>query len=137
MEVQRYATLAPLGVPHEVVDDTFLQGYAIPKGAIILANIWAIHHDPEVWTNPEEFRPERFLDDEGNICQPKEYMPFSVGLRKCVGENLAKKELFIVFSSLLHRFTFKTPPGVETSLEGTLGASFVPKPYEIIVINRD
>ena len=79
MEVQRLVTIAPLGVPHIAAEDTTLQGYTIPKDTIIICNIWAIHHDPKVWEDPEQFRPERFLDSKGNVCRPQEYMPFSIG----------------------------------------------------------
>ena len=79
MEVQRFASIAPLGVPHVAAEDTTLQGYTIPKGTIITCNIWAIHHDPKVWKDPEQFRPERFLDSKNNVLRPQEYMPFSVG----------------------------------------------------------
>ena len=79
MEVQRHISILPLGVPHIAAADTTLQGRNIPKGTLLFCNIWGIHHDPDSWTNPDQFNPERFLDADGNICQPKEYIPFSIG----------------------------------------------------------
>ena len=79
MEIQRFVTILPIGVPHIAAEDTTLQGHTIPKGTILACNIWAIHHDPNVWKDPEQFRPERFLDRNGDVCRPQEYIPFSVG----------------------------------------------------------
>ena len=66
-------------MPHEAADDTMLQGFSIPKGTTLFSNIWAVHHDPELWTDPDEFRPQRFLNEEGAVFQPEYYMPFSAG----------------------------------------------------------
>ena len=80
LEIQRFATITPLAVPHAPVKDTVLNGYDIPKGTVILPNIWAVHHDPELWENPHEFNPDRFLDPETNRLLPREELiPFSLG----------------------------------------------------------
>ncbi|XP_072020640.1 vitamin D 25-hydroxylase-like isoform X2 [Amphiura filiformis] len=60
-----------------------------------------------------------------------------LGHRKCLGEHLAKMELFIIFSHLLHQFTFKSPPDVELSMDGTLGVTNAPKPFQCVAIQRD
>ena len=80
MEVQRIASIVPTGVPHVAAEDTTLQGFFIPKDTILLPNLWAVHHDANVWSEPEKFKPERFLDEDGNVHQPEDnYAPFSVG----------------------------------------------------------
>ena len=79
MELHRISSILPVGVPHAATVDTRLDGYDIPKGTIIIPNIWGIHHDPSIWENPEEFRPERFLDDEGCLVRKEELIPFSIG----------------------------------------------------------
>ena len=79
MEVQRIASIAPLGLPHRALEDTTLFGYTIPQNAIIMSNLWGIHHDPEIWKDPETFSPERFLDGDKLKNQPQMYMPFSTG----------------------------------------------------------
>ena len=58
---------------------TTLDRYTIPQGSSILANLWSVHHDPEIWDDPEEFRPSRFLDQDGKVVIKKEFMPFSIG----------------------------------------------------------
>ncbi len=83
MEVQRIATIVPLGVPHRASEDTTFCGYTIPQNAFIMSNIWAVHHDPEVWKEPDLFRPERFLDGNTLKKQREAYLPFSAG-KRCI-----------------------------------------------------
>ena len=79
LEVQRIATVAPLGAPHMCAEDSTIGSYTIHKGAIIIANLWAIHHNPNSWPNPDKFNPERFLDADGNVLEKEEFIPFSTG----------------------------------------------------------
>ena len=94
-ETLSLSSLVPLSIPHKTTLDTTLQGYSIPKGTTVLMNVWSLHHDPEIWDEPEVFRPERFLDEEGNFVPPKadRFLPFSAGRRVCMGEPLARIEL--------------------------------------------
>ncbi len=79
MEIQRRGSVTPLGVPRAPNRDTTVNGYDVPKGTVVMANIWAVHHDPAVWKDPEEFRPERFLDENGCLVRREELIPFSIG----------------------------------------------------------
>ena len=79
MEVHRMSSIVPLGLPHAAKVDTSLNGYDIPKGTVVMSNIWAVHHDPKIWDNPGQFRPERFLDNEGGLQRREELIPFSIG----------------------------------------------------------
>ncbi|XP_070567861.1 cytochrome P450 2U1-like [Ptychodera flava] len=67
MEVHRRANIVPLGLLHAVSDDIIFYGYTIPKGTMVMSNLWAVHMDKENWERPEEFNPSRFLDDNGEI----------------------------------------------------------------------
>ncbi|XP_072013985.1 cytochrome P450 2J4-like [Amphiura filiformis] len=137
MEVQRIADIVPLGVPHAAAADTTLRGYFIPKGTMIMSNLWAIHHNQDTWDEPENFKPERFLDSNGDLCHKNEYAPFSIGRRACLGENLAKMELFVYFTHLLHQFSFKKPEeSPPITFESTLGATNAPLPFKLIVTKR-
>ena len=76
----RLGTVAPLSVPRgKNGSDVTLRGYTIPNLTYVFANTWAIHRDPKTWKSPEEFDPENFLDDEGEVFIPPEFMPFSTG----------------------------------------------------------
>ncbi|KAK6965388.1 cytochrome P450 2U1-like isoform X1 [Biomphalaria glabrata] len=137
MEVQRKASIVPLSLPHLCNKDTTLAGYNIPKGTIVMPNLDAIHASKEIWGDPENFRPERFLDAKGNIIKREELMPFSIGRRICLGESLAKMELFLYLSTLFQKFEFlpaspdKVPP-----LHDTWGLVAAPEPFEIRCVER-
>ncbi|KAL7642656.1 UNVERIFIED_CONTAM: hypothetical protein RMT77_007221 [Armadillidium vulgare] len=116
-EVLRYSTLIPNGVPHTVLEDTKLGGYIIPKESIILTTTESFHFNPNYFESPEEFRPERFLTAEGKFSAPREgFFPFGIGKRQCLGESLARMELFIFLTSLAQNFSFSSPPGKNIDL---------------------
>ncbi|XP_078619737.1 cytochrome P450 2U1-like [Branchiostoma floridae x Branchiostoma japonicum] len=137
-EVEWLATIAPLSLAHTTTEDTFLRGYYIPKGTVVEPNIWAIHHDPQIWTNPNKFDPTRFLDDTGKFVKRDELIPFSIGRRACLGEQLARMELYLFFSSLLQRFSFKLPEGASIpSVKGEFGLTHAPKSYNLVTVPRN
>lgn len=139
-EVLRYSSPVPLLFPHSTTVDTYLKGYFIPKGTVVLFNAWAIHNDPTKWSHPEQFDPKRFLDAEGRLIPPAtlSYVPFSAGRRVCLAETLAKIQLFCFVSRLLHKFTFKVPENSPLpEKEGIFGASLVPKPFKLIAESRN
>ncbi|XP_045191252.2 vitamin D 25-hydroxylase-like [Mercenaria mercenaria] len=95
-EVLRYCSIAPQSVPHTVMEDTEFEGYTIPKNSIVLFIIYTLLMDKEKWGDPENFRPERFLSETGQLAVDKaHFAPFSLGGRSCVGKHLAKQELYI------------------------------------------
>ena len=138
-ETLRLSSIAALSVPHKTTVDTTLQGYSIPKGTTVLTNLWSLHHDPEIWDDPDAFRPERFLDEEGNFVPPKadRFLPFSAGRRVCLGESLARIELFLVLARLLHSFKFENPAGCDLpTLEPITGIVLMPRPFSVCAIDR-
>ena len=84
LEIQRFGSTAQLGTMHVASCDTELCGYQIPKGSFLMSNLWAVHHNPETWTNPEEFNPLRFVSEDGKVKKPKEFIPFSIGKPRLV-----------------------------------------------------
>ena len=76
----------------------------------VLSNIWAAHHNPNDWTEPDKFIPERHLDDEGNFISRNKVVVFGAGPRQCIGEQMARMEMFIFLVSLIQRFTFHLDP---------------------------
>eukprot|EP00058_Branchiostoma_floridae_P004126 XP_002589614.1 hypothetical protein BRAFLDRAFT_81582 [Branchiostoma floridae] len=138
MEIQRIRAIAPLSVPHATVQDTTFRGYDIPAKTQVIGNIWSAQMDPEFWPNPEKFDPRRFLDSDGKVVtRPESFMPFSMGRRVCLGEQLAKMELFLLFSSLLKHFTFKLPEGAPApSTYGTMGIGLKPQTVKLCLTLR-
>ncbi len=115
-EVLRYTSVVPLSVSHRAVQDVQIGGYTIPKDTRIQLNLWALHHDPEFWKDPEEFRPERFLDASGEVVPAdhpnrKHLMPFGAGPRVCLGESLALTRLFIWTASMVQKFRIEPAKG--------------------------
>lgn len=136
-EVLRMSSLAPLSVPHKATADTELRGYNIPKGTILMMNIYAMHHDTNYWNDPDQFMPERFIHPEGHYYVPNSsYMPFSVGKRVCMGETLAKREIFLFLCNLLMHFKFEISDNEDVKLEGNFGATLLPASYHVIVTRR-
>nr|XP_018667654.1 cytochrome P450 2J1-like isoform X2 [Ciona intestinalis] len=101
----------------------------------ILANMWAVHNDPDVWDEPSKFKPERHLDDKGNFVQSNHVIPFSVGPRHCLGEQLARMEIFIFLVSMVQKFEFLPDPN-EPDLpeidDGVKGNGFFPYPFNFV-----
>ncbi|XP_038057362.1 cytochrome P450 2C15-like [Patiria miniata] len=137
-EIQRIGNIIPLGVPHEASSDVTFRQYHIAKGTLVLPNLWALGMDPELWPEPQSFKPERFLDETGqNVLKPDELIPFCTGRRACVGEQLAKMELFLFFTHLLHQFILQKPEGSPPlSFRGVGGISLAPQPFEICAVPR-
>ncbi|XP_038266209.2 steroid 17-alpha-hydroxylase/17,20 lyase [Dermochelys coriacea] len=123
-EVLRIQPVSPLLLPHVALTDTSIGEYTIRKGAQVIINLWSLHHDKKEWDKPEEFNPGRFLDEEGNrMYSPSpSYLPFGAGSRVCLGEALAKMEIFLFLAWILQRFTLEVPPGQPLpALEGKFG----------------
>uniref|UniRef100_A0A452GTP3 Cytochrome P450 family 2 subfamily R member 1 n=1 Tax=Gopherus agassizii TaxID=38772 RepID=A0A452GTP3_9SAUR len=107
------------------------------QGTIILPNLTSALLDPEQWETPRQFNPNHFLDQDGNFVKKEAFLPFSAGHRVCLGEQLARTELFIFFTNLLRAFTFRLPEGVkEVNTEFVLGGTLQPHPYKICAIPR-
>ncbi|XP_055850308.1 probable cytochrome P450 304a1 [Episyrphus balteatus] len=107
----RMETLLPSDVPHVALEDTEFFGYQIQKGTIMIPSLYAYNSDTRVWTDPENFRPERFLDKNGKLCLKSDVsLPFGAGKRMCAGETFARNMLFLLFASLCQNFNIKLSP---------------------------
>ncbi|XP_060649194.1 probable cytochrome P450 304a1 [Drosophila nasuta] len=108
----RIETLVPSDIPHKALVDTQLLGYTIPKGTIIIPSLYAYHLDKSIWKDPENFRPERFLDDAGKLCLKLDVsLPFGAGKRLCAGETFARNMLFLMTAAMLQNFDYTLAPG--------------------------
>ena len=88
-----------------------------------------------MWKDPEKFLPERFLDEQGNFVSSNHVIPFSVGPRHCLGEQLARMEVFIFLVGMLQKFEFLPDPNeneLPTIDDGSVGLAYVPLPYKLV-----
>ncbi|XP_012877754.1 PREDICTED: cytochrome P450 2J2 [Dipodomys ordii] len=134
-EIQRMGNIIPLNVPRKVTTDTTLSGYHLPKGTMILTNLTALHKDPKEWATPDTFNPEHFLEN-GQFKKKESFLPFGIGKRVCLGEQLARSELFIFFTSLVQKFTFRPPKNEKLSLKFRPGLTLSPVNHRICAIPR-
>ncbi|KAJ0969447.1 hypothetical protein J5N97_022324 [Dioscorea zingiberensis] len=112
-EVLRLHPPAPLLLPRESIDICQIDGYDIPRKTRVVINYWTISRDPKIWDCPEEFRPERFIDNPIDFKgQDYEYIPFGSGRRVCPGIHFAVATTELALANLLYRFDWKLVDGM-------------------------
>jgi 26-hydroxylase len=121
-----------------------LAGFKIPAHSHIVPLINAIHMDKSLWNpnnvpelDPTSFNPSRFINEDGKVFKPEYFLPFGVGRRMCLGDSLAKMELFLFFSALLHTFTLRLPEGHEMpDTRGISGVTIAPNKFKVCLVPR-
>uniref|UniRef100_V9KQY7 Cytochrome P450 2F2-like protein n=1 Tax=Callorhinchus milii TaxID=7868 RepID=V9KQY7_CALMI len=137
-EVQRCIDLVPMNLPHMVSRDTEYRGYSIPKGTLVIPLLSSVLNAPTQWETPETFNPEHFLDANGNFRKREGFMAFSAGKRMCLGESLARMELFLFFTVMLQKFSFRpleTPEEVDVT-PAVSGMLVLPRAYQCQALAR-
>ncbi|KAG1723925.1 cytochrome P450 [Suillus paluster] len=94
-EALRWRPLVPNGTPHRTTKDVIWGNYCIPAGTTVTGNHWAISRDPEVYPEPEAFKPQRWINDQGCLRDDLEFFVFGFGRRICPAQHLAKRSVFI------------------------------------------
>lgn len=139
-EVLRRSNVVPLGNAHATLENAEIGGYFIPKGTQVLPNLYGMNMDAKLWNEPEKFEPIRFLvGNQERAQKPDHFIPFSVGRRVCLGDLLAKMEVFLFLTGLLQKFNLSVasedrdkPP----KIEGTIGLSNAPVPFRVAISSR-
>ncbi len=113
-EVERFFAVIPFAIPHRAVVDTQILGIPIPKDARVVTSLWSMHHDEAFWGDPYNFRPERFLDEDGSMLPPdheklRHVLAFGAGPRICPGELIAKTRLFLWTVDIVRMFKVLPP----------------------------
>ncbi|ELK24104.1 Cytochrome P450 2S1 [Myotis davidii] len=137
-EAQRLLALVPMGIPRALTKTTYFRGYTLPQGTEVFPLLGSVLHDPEVFKQPEEFNPGRFLDADGRLKKKEAFLPFSLGKRVCLGEGLARAELFLFVTAILQAFSLESPcPVGAVSLQPAVSGLFnIPPAFQLQVRPR-
>ncbi|KAF5717806.1 oxidoreductase [Fusarium mundagurra] len=134
-EVLRWHPVGPMCLPHTTSQNDIIDSYLIPKGAMILPNIWQICHDPDLYHDPMAFEPERFLGPEAET-DPGRFV-FGFGRRICPAQAMADKTLFLNMAQTLAVFDIRVKEGAEMpKAEFTSGVVSHPKPFKTAINPR-
>lgn len=134
LELFRHSSYLPFTIPHCTTKDTSLNGYFIPKDTCVFINQWQINHDPELWEDPFSFKPERFLNADGtevNKVEGEKVMTFGLGKRRCIGEVIARNEVFLFLAILIQNLNFQALPGDQLDLTPEYGLTMKHKRYHL------
>ncbi|KAL4831432.1 hypothetical protein H8958_011732, partial [Nasalis larvatus] len=131
-EIQRLVDIVPMGIPHNVIRDTQFRGYLLPKGTDVFPLLGSVLKDPQYFRYPDAFYPQHFLDEQGHFKKNEAFVPFSSGKRICLGEAMARMELFLYFTSILQNFSLRSlvPPGDIDITPKLSGFGNIPPTYE-------
>ncbi|VDB83464.1 unnamed protein product [Peniophora sp. CBMAI 1063] len=144
-EIMRWRPVTPYAVPHASTEDDYYEGLFIPKGSIVLANVWELNHDPEIYGgDADKFNPTRYIDEmSGRVRNPPGtredgYFTFGFGRRICVGKHIATNSLFIDIATCLWAFSLVNVDGQELDLDDCIdeGIVVIPKPYKVDIQPR-
>ncbi|KDR69223.1 hypothetical protein GALMADRAFT_925136 [Galerina marginata CBS 339.88] len=136
-EIQRWRPTLPMAVPRCTVEDDVYEGYHIPKGSIVIPNVWAMLHDEEQYPDPYTFKPERFMKDgklDPSVRNPA-MMAFGFGRRVCPGSDLALSFLWLMVATILATFEVSKAVDdegrpIEPSVQYQSGLVYRPIPFE-------
>ncbi|KAI5617412.1 cytochrome P450 1B1 isoform 3 [Silurus asotus] len=136
-EMMRFSSFIPVTIPHSTTTDTSINGYPIPKDTVVFINQWSMNHDPRKWDQPEVFNPLRFLDEGGELNKDMtgNVLIFSMGKRRCIGEELSKMQLFLFMTLLIHQCHFTVDK--QPTMDCMYGLTLKPNPFKVAVTLRD
>lgn len=138
-EVQRYSNILPTNFARLTVRDGLtIGGHQVPKGVGVIPQISVANMDSTSFENPQTFDPYHFLQsDVVTLKKVDEFMPFSIGKRMCLGEGLARMELFLIFVSFIQKYRLLPPTNEpEPSLEPEVRFTMGPKSYRCLIEKR-
>jgi len=128
-ELLRWRVALPLGIPHVCREDMHYKEYFLPKGTVLIPNVWSISQDPVYYKDPQTFDPDRFLKDDSEL-DPFSFA-FGFGPRTCVGKEFGLNQVYITVVSLLWAFDF-TPLDNEDIPKPAYSSGFISSPLPFL-----
>jgi len=137
-ETFRMSSIVPFNLIHSTTQDVKFHGYTLPKDTLVITNLHSVHHDVKTWGDPENFRPERFLSPDGKTVKRSESLiPFSTGKRVCVGEVLARDQIYVFLTNIFYKFkAVPDPKDPKPSMEPEGSFALQAKPFTVIFKER-
>jgi cytochrome P450 len=136
-ESARFFMSYTMGIAHRCLRDTKFRSHDIPKDTMLVACFDGMMNDPKIIKNPSQFDPENFLDENGKFSMPDKHFPFALGKHRCIGETLAKSNLFLLCTTLLQNFSFELPPGHDSPTDVPIdGATPSVQDFTALIIPR-
>lgn len=139
LELFRHSSFLPFTIPHCTSKNTSLNGYFIPKDTCVFINQWQINHDPKLWKDPSSFNPDRFLSADGtelNKLEGEKVMAFGLGKRRCIGEVIARNEVFLFLAIIIQNLHLEAKPGQLQDMTPEYGLTMKPKRCQLRAITR-
>ncbi|KAF8992407.1 cytochrome P450 [Cyathus striatus] len=140
-EVMRWNPVLPLAVPRYTTADDVYNGYYVPKGTIVIPNMWAMAHDESIYPDPNKFKPERFFKENGQLNGDISELPFGFGRRICPGRHMASATVWLTIATILSAFNIrkaKDDYGNEIPVSGVYTDATVshPEPFKCSITPR-
>uniref|UniRef100_A0A914QJ86 Cytochrome P450 n=1 Tax=Panagrolaimus davidi TaxID=227884 RepID=A0A914QJ86_9BILA len=128
-ETQRYCNLIPNNIPHRLTEDFEFHGFHLEANTMVISQIGAVLTNEKIFPEATKFKPERFIDENGKFQTKPELIPFGVGKRACLGEGLARLELYLFAANLFNHFKIATIPSNPPNMTPIIGGTKMPEPF--------
>lgn len=137
-EVQRFAGVVPLSAHRTLTQITYKE-YTLPPGTVVLPNLYAILHDARIWKDATHFNPDANFPIDSSNTDALRSVPFGIGRRACIGETLARQELFMFFSGIMQRFEVVAHPDFKLPSEAVGSGCLIraPLPFSVCFKPRE
>ncbi|KAF8393876.1 hypothetical protein HHK36_020074 [Tetracentron sinense] len=135
-ETLRLYPALPISAPHEAMEDCTVAGFHVPAGTRLVVNLWKLHRDPRIWSDPTEFCPERFLTSHKDVDvrgQHFEFIPFGTGRRSCPGITFSLQVMHLMLARLLHGFELDIPSDSPVDMTESSGLT-MPKATPLYIL---
>ncbi|XP_074862673.1 cytochrome P450 1A5-like [Carettochelys insculpta] len=139
LEMFRHSSFMPFTISHCTTKDTALNGYFIPKDLCVFVNQWQVNHDEKLWKEPYTFNPERFLRAGGtevDKADGEKVLIFGLGKRRCIGETIARWQVFLFLTTLLQQLEFSVSDGEKVDMTPVYGLTLQHKRCEHFQVNQ-